>query len=157
MSAKGLIRIDAIDIWEAYGMFVMSGTNDLLKMPARKEPITHDWQDSNGLDVDTSRVFFEARDISLKMGFKSGNLTDFWDKYTKFLSLMAKPYLRRLEIVEFGKSYFVYYKSCSDYKRYKKVVNDSICEFTLVLSEPNPQIDSSPTFIIDEAGRFLIT
>lgn len=156
-AAKGRVFIDSIDIWENFGMFIMDGMNDFLKVPKRKEPITHDWQDANGIDVDLSRVFFEARDITLKVGFKTGNVNDFWQKYTQFLSQITKPYLHRLEITEFGRSYYVYYKDCGSYKRYKKITGDSICEFTITLNEPNPTIDNPTVFIVADEGQFIIT
>jgi hypothetical protein len=154
--------IDGIDLWIAFGMIVEGGSDDLLKFPERKDSISHDWQDANGIDIDLSRVFFKARDFSLRMSIIAASPADFWEKYNYFLAQMAQPGVRRLTIGEFDRSFYVYYRKCSAFTRFTKLKNEAGqkligCKFTVDFTEKEPTLNNLDTYIIDEAGRFIIT
>lgn len=159
MIPSGFYYIDGKDLGSTFGMFIESGTDDFLKMPKRKDSITHDWQDSNGIEIDTSRVFFEPRDIQLKLGIIATSRDDFWKQHNSFLAQIAQPGLRRLTITEHDRSYFVIYKECVSYERFTRLkdVNKIGCKFTITITELNPEVDYSQVFIVDEEGRFLVT
>lgn len=154
--------IDGADLYLVYGIFISAGSDDLLKIPKRKESITHDWLDENGVDVDLSRVFLESRDITLECNFLANSKDDFWYKYNSFIATLTKPGLRRLELSEFGKSYYVYYKECSSWKRFARINSGPekgriACKFTITFTEKNPTIDASNVYIITDDNRFMIT
>lgn len=153
----GKYLIDSIDFWVAYNMFVSDGVDNFLRYAKRKDSITHDWMDSNGIDVDLSRVFFQSREIPLEICFIAKK-EDFLPKYTLFIAQWAKPWTHRLEITSLGQSFFVYYKECTAFTKYTKIENDLVmCKFTITVVEPEPNIDTSHTYIIDDIGRYIIT
>ncbi len=163
MELSGWYSIDGKDLWQVFSMFVESGSDTFLNYPSKKESITHDWLDSDGLDVDLSRVFFNARDLTLNVAIVADSGPAFMEKYEAFLLLMRQPGLRRIHVTELGKDYYVFYKECKDFKRFTRVqVPDDpyskvACKFTIVFTETNPSINAQPVFIVDEQGRFLIT
>jgi hypothetical protein len=162
MNLSGYYFIDGKDIWTAYNIFVESGSDDFLQYPAKKESITHDWMDSNGIDVDLSRVFLEPREITLRCAIIVTSSDQFWQKYTGFIADLTQPGTRRIEVAEFGsRSFNVHYKSCNDFTRLTRVKEGTTtkiaCKFTLVLVEPVPVLDNGNIFIVDEDGRFLVT
>lgn len=150
--------LDGADLWLYYKVGVESGSDDLLKMPKRKESITHNWLDENGIDVDLSRVFVEAKDIELKCHIIADSEADFWENYNRLQTTLKKPGLRRLTITEFGRDFFVYYKECNIYTRFTRIksVNKVACKFSLKLTETVPQL-TEQTFIVDESTQFIIT
>ncbi len=153
--------IDGIDIQTVFGIRVESGSDDLLKYPAKKDSITHDWQDANGVDVDLTKLFFKERTISLRCNILVEAEEEFWNKYQSFLAQMAKPGYRRLQLSEFGeKSFYVYYKECTSFERKTNIKNNPgkiACKFTLNMVEGEPNIDNNNVFIVDEQGRFIVT
>lgn len=157
----GKYYIDGKDLWTTFGIFVESGSDTFLQFPKRKESITHDWLDSNGLDVDTSRVFFEARTPELKFSIIAANEADFWNFYTGWLAEWAKPGTRRITISEFEKDFYVIYQECSSFTRFTRIKDGYdrfvACKFTIRLMEPDPNINKSQVFLVDEAGRYIIT
>lgn len=158
----GRYYIDGADLYLVYGITISTGSDDLLKPPKRKDSITHDWLDENGIDVDLSRVFLESREVTLQCNFITNSKADFWTKYNYFLAMLVQPGLRRLELSEFGKSYYVYYKECSSWQRFARIDSGPekgmiACKFTITLVEKNPTIDASNVYIITDDNRFMIT
>jgi len=161
MQLQGKFFIDGIDMWSAFGMVVESGYDTFLKFPQRKEPLTHDWQDSNGIDADLSRVFFKERTHNLNMAIVALDEADFWKKYNQFLAQVAQPGTRRFMVTELAQSFKVYYKDCTSFTKFTRIkVEDSqkvACKFVLQVIEPEPTIDNTNLFLADEEGRLIIT
>ena len=156
----GQYRIDGIDLYLIYGITIASGSNDLLRFPERKESVEHDWSDRNGIDKDTSRVFFKARDISLECNLIANSEADFWAKYNAFLGMLAQPGERRLEVAEFNANYFLIYIKCDSFTRFTRIKENPgkiACKFTTTLRELKPQVDPSNQYLITEPGVFMIT
>ncbi|MEX6691267.1 hypothetical protein QTN47_27405 [Danxiaibacter flavus] len=156
------IYLDGIDIQTVFGISIESGTDDFLKYPAKKDSITHDWQDANGLDVDLTKMFFNARNISLRCNVIVDNEEQFWQNYQSFLAQLAKPGYRRIQVSQFGeKSFYCYYKECTSFTRFTRIKDNGLsrigCKFTLNLVEGEPNIDYNNVFIVDEQGRFLVS
>lgn len=152
--------MDGIDLYLTYGIFIESGIDDFLKFPARKEGITHDWKDSDGVDTDLSQNFFAPRPIALRCALIAADENDFWKKYNDFIFRLMQPGLRRLEFTQFtGRSFYVSYDATSAFDRFTRLVqaNKIACKFTLNLTEQKPKLDSANVYLIDEAGRFIIT
>lgn len=159
---SGFYQMDGKDLWTAYNLIVESGSDDFLKYPAKKESITHDWRDSNGIDIDLSRVFVNPREISLNCAIVVSDAAEFWNKYNGLIADLSQPGKRRITVVEFGsRSFFVAYSQCTNFSRLTRVKEGTAtkiaCKFTLVFIEPEPSLESSNIFIVDEEGRFLVT
>lgn len=160
MDASGYYFIDGKDIWTVFGMFVEEGTDDFLKYPAKKDSITRDWRDANGVDVDVSQYFFTERPITLRMGMVVENEAEFWTKYNYFIAQMVTTGLRRVEPKELGeRSFYCYYKECGSFTRFTRLKGTTKIgiKFTLSLVEPGPQLESDTVFIVDEEGTFIVT
>ena len=163
MALDNAYQIDGIDLWTYYGITLEKGSlDDFLKYARRKESITHNWKDEDGLDTDLSRVFLDAREISVNCFIIADNESDFWLHYNQFLTLLRKPGTRRFSVVVFNQDYNLYYKECNIYQKLTAFRNRAgemklFCRFRLTMVEQKPEFSNEPTYIIDEAGRFLIT
>ena len=163
VDVSGYYFIDGIDLWTAFNLFIEKGSADLLQYAPKKDSITHDWQDSNGIDVDLSRIFLKERQIILNCAIITESESDFMAKHDSFLATMLQPGTRRLTVTAHGeRSYNVFYKECNGYTQVSslKGMEDEhlvAMRFSLVLIEPEPEVDSSLVFIVDEDGRFLVT
>ncbi|KAA2241667.1 hypothetical protein F0L74_17470 [Chitinophaga agrisoli] len=158
----GQYLMDGADLWLVYGVTISAGSDDLMKFPARKDSISHDWEDENGIDIDLSRVFFQSREASFQCNIIANDETDFWQKYSGFLAMLAKPDLRRLEIAELSRSFYVYYKGCNSFTRFTRIKSGAYkgkitAQFSIALTERAPVIDSSNVYVVEEQGRFIIT
>jgi len=154
--------LDGYDMWLAFGVFVSKGSGDLLKYPPKKESITHDWQDSNGVDVDLSRVFFDMRKVAISFCIIADSEADFWAKHNNFIGQWIKPGLRRLTLASHpSKSYFVYYEECNSYEDVTKLLGLAATRtiamrFNMVIVEPQPDNTYKNTYIVDEQNKFII-
>lgn len=158
----GQYYIDGADLWLVYGVTIRSGSDDLMKFPERKDSISHDWEDENGIDIDLSRVFLQSREATFQCNIIANSEVDFWQKYNSFLAMLVQPNLRRLEISELSASYFVYYKQCPSFTRFTRIKSGQYsgkiaAQFTITLVEQAPNIDASNRYVIDEQNRFIIT
>lgn len=160
MSPENMYLLDGYDLWKQFGITVeKGGLDDFLKLPKRKESITHNWLDENGLDVDLTRTFLEAKDVVMKCVIIADDEVKFWDQYNRFLSLLIKPGTRRLTVNVFNMDYYVYYKDCTIYSKLTafKQTGKLICKFNLTVAEKVPGFQNLPTFLIEETGKFIIT
>lgn len=154
--------IDGLDLYATFGLFIEEGSSDLLRFPSKKSSIEHDWMDANGRQVDLSRIFFDQREVILNMAIICTGKEDFFTKQQSFIAQMTQPGTRRLTLDSHGeRSYYVYYKECNNYKPVLPLTGEDTglfaYRFSIVLVEPEPQIDASNVFIVTEDGRFLIT
>lgn len=159
---SGRWYIDGVDLYTTFGMFIEEGSAVFLRYPPKKTSIEHDWQDSNGREVDLSQVFFDQREGTIQVGILGTNRDDYFNKHDQFISHLTQPGLRRLTLSSHGeRSYFVYYKECNNYTQVKALTGalegKYAMRFSIVLVEPEPVVDSSHVFLVDEDGRFLIT
>jgi len=160
MTISKLYFLDGRDLWDTFNIGVESGSDDFLKIPERKDSITHNWLDEDGTDVDLSRTFFKSREVNLHCFSQNANREKFWENYNSLITLFRKPGSRRLTITRHNKDYFVYYKDNNAYQSFRFTVMPSgsiLTKFTLTLAEPKPTFEYQPTFLTDEAGRFIIT
>jgi hypothetical protein len=160
MTPKALYFIDGMDLWTTFGIGIEGGSDDFLKIPERKESTTHDWPDEDGIDVDLSRTFYKQREVTLKCWSKTANKTDFYAKYSELIALFRKPGTRRLSINRHNKDYYIHYKANSTFDSFNFTVLPSgniLTKFNITVVEVKPGFNNTPTFIIDEVGRFIIT
>jgi len=160
MSPENMYLMDGFDLWTQFGITIeKGGLDDLLKIPKRKQSIEHNWTDENGLDVDLTRNYFEAKDSTLKCIIIADSEIKFWDQYNRFISLLTKPGTRRFTVNVFNMDYYVYYKDCTIYSKLTAFKNTGklICKFSLTISETTPGFQNVPIFLTDEDNRFIIT
>lgn len=155
----GQYYLNGKDLFLIFGVMLEKGsTNDFLKYPDKKDSIEHDWQDANGIDVDLSRIFVKQKEINIKCLMIGVSTEDFWNKYRYFFAEWLTPGLKRFTVSEFDQSFFVYYKSSSEPKRFTRIKNTTkiIFEFSLNIIEQEPA-NIRDVFIVDEQNRFLVT
>jgi hypothetical protein len=158
MNPTGQYFLDGMDFWTNFSMIVESGSDDFIKFPDRKDSITHDWLDSNGLDVDLTRVTFKDRNIVLKMAIIVSTPEEFWLKRNAFLAQWSQPGTHRLTSTELGQSFYVFYKSCGSFSRFTRLQNTNkiACKFTITVNEPGPTFDNNDVFLVDDDGRAIV-
>lgn len=160
MSPANMYLMDGFDLWNSFGITIeKGGLDDLLKLPKRKQSIQHDWLDEDGLDIDLTRTFLEAKESVLKCFIIADTEAEFWTHYNQFLSLLVKPGTRRFTVNVFNMDYYIYYKDCTIYQKLTafKQTGKLICKFNLTIAERVPGFQNLPTFLVNETGQFIIT
>lgn len=164
MELNGYWFIDGIDIWSAFSMVLEEGSADFLKFPPRKASTEHDWKDSNGVQVDLSRFFFQKREGVLNFLMFAETEAEFWQKYESFIATMTQPGLRRLELKSHNnRSYYIHYQETNNWSQIKNLKGEwadtykIIQKFSMVVVEPEPQVDSSNVYLVTEDNKFIIS
>lgn len=160
---SGLWFIDGIDLWTKFSLALEEGSADFLKFPPKKASTEHDWEDSNGVDIDLSRFFFQQREGVLQFAIFATTEADFWKKHDEFIFMFTQPGLRRFEMASHSnRSYYIYYKECNNYNQVKAITGKGgtykiAHRFSMVVVEPNPRQDPQNLYVVDEDGHFFIT
>ena len=157
----GRYSINGQDLWTAFGVIVISGSQDLLKMPERKEPFSHDWGDGNGIEVDLSSPKFKDKNITLDVCFLAGSEADFWTKYRAFFTLLSGSGKLRLYCNDLGRSFYVYYTNSSSFEKLTPIKYAGQrkigCRFSISFIEPEPSFWIPFTFLVDKDGNYITT
>ena len=164
-SPVGQYSIDGKDFWTIFSIIVESGSSDFLKYPSKKESITRNWSDADGIDIDLSAIFFNARDISLRCAIIADDEADFWLKYEAFIVQWKQPGVHRIAVGDFGlRSFYCFYKDTTSFEKFTRISDEYdgnrvkvACKFTLNITEGEPKLNNNNVFIITQDNRFLIT
>lgn len=163
MNLTGLWRIDGIDLWSTYGIAISAASAEFLKYPPKKESITHDWGDSNGIDVDLQRIYLGAREGVITFFIFANTSQEYFDRHDAFINLWLKPGTRRLELASHNnRSYFIYYKETNNYDQITNLKPGNPLNayairhrFSMVIVEPEPKLYPGNVYIVVNDGKFL--
>lgn len=134
------MTINSVNIATLGMLLLKGGDADLLMFPERKEPSQNDWFEQDGLDVDLSESFFNARRITFKFRLKAISTADFTNKITSFESLLYASGLKSVYLSNLNKTWSLRFVAISDY-RFKgglKKSGEKIAEFNCEFSDDSP-------------------
>lgn len=72
------------------GVVIMTGTEELLAFPERKEVMENDWAEENGGDYDLSSPKFKDKEVTLKMAILADDNVQFWQYYNTLFAELKK-------------------------------------------------------------------
>ncbi|WP_042373044.1 hypothetical protein [Bacteroides neonati] len=147
---EGLLLINGQDVYTTYGAYLTelkagdhANYNELLKPPAMKPytAVAYREQDGEALPDVLPIPRFEARDITLHFAITAETKTDWFAKYTAFITLLKSGWLN-IEVPELNKTYKMYYKDCTNYEQLTYLKEEAVyaSRFKLKLREPKPGI-----------------
>lgn len=112
----GSCIIDTVDL-AAHGIFIeRGGSDDFLSFPDRRTPDFNDWAEHDGLDVDLSDCFFDAKRIKVNYVIIAESETTFKNHLNSFETLHFAPGLRQIYVREFNRTFSLRFVGFPDYK-----------------------------------------
>ncbi|GHV10306.1 hypothetical protein FACS1894162_3690 [Bacteroidia bacterium] len=143
MNLYGKITIDGLDAFQEFGLLrVKNGSlNDWLTFPERKQPLTHDWKDEDGIEVDLDNVFLKEKNVSLPMILVANSSEQFWTNYNNLLTLLTTAGTRDIYFWELQQRFDVYYTKCDNVSKPTKLrgTNKIVVNMTLHFVIPTGQ------------------
>ena len=148
--------LDDRDLSE-YGLFVAEGSDaEIMKMPAIKRNLITDNSVIDGLIYDPENVFFQSKDVSLKLCARATDIAAFWRNYSAFLYDLVRPEERLLYFGRVDEEFPCYYKSSS--VREFRIINGEVwCDFNLVLVFTSFRLGGIDYLLAAEDGSLIIT
>lgn len=147
---KGVLYIDGVDIYMAYGISVADvAYEDLVCLPDLKPIPFNDWHEKDGIDPDLSAPVIAAQNATIPF-----HLSGEYDKYKDFMLLLSDGAYHSFNFVDIGLKKDLRLVGCSEIK--------SICNlhsFSLTFSDDDPlkgYTYSSPSSDIVQLGDYLI-
>lgn len=96
----GQLRIDGIDAYSAYGVYVTSGGwGGAVAMPALKKIESNDWQEEDGAEPDLSDPQLDTRDLTLNIA-----VGDVLDGFPRLIAVLADGAYHAFECAEIGRT-----------------------------------------------------
>lgn len=147
---EGLVFINEVDVYKEYSAYLVEdkrGThtnyNELLKPPTMKPYTAVSFREQDGeILPDILPVpCFEARDVTLYFAIISATKVDWMAKYIAFVSMLKSGWLH-IRLPELGKTYKMYYKSCSNYEQLTYLEDEAVyaSRFKVKFREPKPEV-----------------
>lgn len=131
-----LDTINGNNLLSTYKLIIQTGTHELLEFPERKDSLSNDWREENGTETDLELVRFKDKEVNLNCIFIVENDSSFWSAYNAFFNELTKPGLQNLFIEDHSKTYPVFYKKTSGFKKQSKRLKNVprvAVKFTLTL------------------------
>jgi len=158
--AAGAYILNGADLREAYGLIVEGGSGSFLALPARKEPLSHDFRDRDGLDVDLWQPRFRAREFTLSCALCAPGRDAFWARYNALFTELAGSGAHELEIADLARKFRVYYKEQRNVRKLTPLdgaAGGAWLRFDLVLAEASWEDNMDRVYLVDHEGRHLTT
>jgi len=133
-----LYLLNGSNIKTVYSVYIEKASG-FLALPRRKESLSNNWLDENGLEIDLTSPKWEARRSNLDCFILGTTYSDVRTKIKTFINEMIKPGLHHLKLSGVPGIFLVYVEDGFDPERGSRL-NDtkSICSFSLPLAEPYP-------------------
>lgn len=103
-----------------FGTVILTGTEELLAFPERKETYSNDWAEQNGEEYDLSAPKFKDKEVSLKLGILADNDVQFWEYHRRLFAHLKREGILKLYIYDHSREYDVFYKKSSSFKKSTK-------------------------------------
>lgn len=136
----GSCIIDTVDL-AAHGIFIeRGGSDDFLSFPERRTPDQNDWTEYDGLDVDLSDCYFDAKRVKVNYVIVAENESTFKSHLNSFETLHFAPGLRQIYVREFNRTFSLRFVGFPDYKHKGGLFNPrkKIGKITVEYSMDNP-------------------
>lgn len=145
---KGLLLINNIDPFDAYGAFLaedkpgdMKNYSSLLKPAAVKVQKEVSLRERHGVKVPSVIVQRrEARDVTLQFAILAANKEEFMSRYTAFVEMLqtGKDGWLDFYFPEMNRHFHLFYREVSDYKQLTDFEGEVAGKFSVRLREPQP-------------------
>lgn len=97
----GMLYIDGNDIWQQYGVFVVSGGwNELIAMPPLKDVESIDWHEYNGVEADLSEPVLDSREVSIKFA-----VSGVFSRFAAFMAMLSDGAYHDFNCSSIGRQY----------------------------------------------------
>jgi len=155
----GSYILNGNDLWQAYGVLVEGGSGSFMAYPARKESLSHDFRDRDGLDVDLWQPRFKAREFVLKCALHAAGRDGFWARWNGLFTELAGSGKHALEIADLGRTFAVFYREQRNVKKLTPLGGGqgAWARFDLVFGEANWEDNIERTYLVDHGDRYLVT
>ena len=128
-------------LFKDYGAYV-SQSHGLIDIPETKPILTHDWAESDGIEIDMdAEVKYKPRKIKLDMFIRGVDWSAIQSSVNSLLLIeLSKKGVQKLEVQPFDNSKLTYYVIQDGAIEINKVFNDGVmfAVLTLSLLEPDP-------------------
>lgn len=147
---KGILYIDGIDAYDAYGIsFSDISYDDLVCLPEMKPVAFNDWHEKNGIDPDLSAPVIAAKDVILNF-----YVSDSTSSYSAFLDALSDGSYHNFNFKEIGLSKRLRLKKSSNLKSIL-----GLGSFSLTFSDDDPSdglVYENPSSDIAKLGDYLL-
>lgn len=145
---KGLLLINDIDPFDAYGAFLtedkpgeMKNYSSLLRPSAVKTQKEVSFREQHGVKVPAAILQRrEARDVALQFAILAADKTEFLSRYAAFIGMLQTGEDGWLDFYfpEMGRHFHLFYREATEYRQLTDFEGEVAGKFTVKFREPQP-------------------
>lgn len=147
---KGVLYIDGVDAYEAYGVSITeTAYDDLVCMPTLKPIQFNDWHERNGIEPDLSEPVIDAKKVSITFNQVGG-----YDRYDAFMQTLSDGAFHTFRFESIGLTKDLRLENCGDIKGIR-----DLSSFSLSFSDDNPMKGytyETPASAVERLGDYLL-
>jgi len=156
-------KINNKDFKTVFSTIVLAGgLDDFFAWPKRKESLSHNFPEVNGLDVDLTQPRFEARQFKLSCVLEAHGDTEdlakanFWNLWNGLFTEISATGVHDLYLGSLNKSFSVYYINQQNVSKMSYEGKRIVVSFDLIFGETDPNSNIPKVFLVDHNDRYLI-
>lgn len=156
--AHGRYILNTADLYTIFGVVVENGSSSFLAFPSRKDSVSHDFSDTNGIDIDLQDPRFKAREFVINCALHATSKEDFWTKYNGLFTELSDSGIHTLYVKDLDKEFKLFYKEQRNIRKLTPISGrpEVWIRFDLVFGEANWTENMDQVFLVDHEGRYLI-
>lgn len=108
------------NLFTEFGLVIQTGTAELLAFPERKESLSNDWREENGVEYDLELPKFKDKEVTIQCAIMADSDSDFWVYYDLLFEELTLAGWQDLFIYDHSQTYKVFYKKCGAPKKSTK-------------------------------------
>ena len=98
---SGCLYIDGVDVYTEYGVYVIEGGwMELVNLPPLKTVTSNDWQEEDGVEVDTESFVLNTREVTLKFAVSGA-----YSRIAQFIEYLSDRTVHTFLCAEIGRTF----------------------------------------------------
>lgn len=155
INGKGLKAVFGITVYKENG--ARESSDSFMAWPKRKDSLTVDRQDQDGIQIDLTDPKVASREFVIKCALNAADRTDYFNKYNGFRTEVLGAETHEVYVADQDQLYYVFYKEQQNFKTLSNIDNDGVwATFDVVFGETNPNENMQFIYLVDDQDRYLI-
>jgi len=154
---EGRYILNGKDMWLLFGVVIGSGSGSFLVYPERKDSLTNDYMDQDGIQIDLLDPKYKSREFNLFCQLIANGRDDFWTKYNGLFTEISSAGTHVIYIADLGKTFHCYYKRQENLSKLTPLDSGQVgVTFNLVFGETTPTENMEAVYLVDDQDNYLI-
>lgn len=148
--------VSGINLKEIFGVSIKNGVNAMLALPDRKQSLSHDFPEEDGIDIDLSNPTFSARDFTFNCILEGDTVEELTSRYLGLFTLLKQEGTYSIYNDFINITINVFYQKQGNLSDIQRTSAGYAITFDLTFGEADPNTNLPTVYLVDDLNRFLV-